>query len=91
MKAFKNRVLIAKNDRETIFDQILGYINWIYDLNFQASRDFVIQKKCIHFFLKKIDEIFKEIKCNYSKEEIQNFKLNLNDIIKQLKKDKYLF
>lgn len=91
IKAFKNRVLIARNDRETIFDQILGYINWIYDLNFQASRDFVIQKKCIHFFLKKIDEIFKEIKCNYCKEEIQNFKLNLNDIIKQLKKDKYLF
>ena len=86
LNSFKNRKLIINSERKTVFDQLLGYICWSYDLYYDSSRDFVRENNCLTGLLNLIEE---EMRC-FNENDKDKMILILDDIKKQLEKDKLL-
>lgn len=89
LKAFKNKELVNNKERNTVFDQILGYMCWVYDLQLQYSKELIFDENFLnaHFKIieKKIDSI-----SNYDKNDLNNFLLEVESLKKQLILDRFL-
>lgn len=91
--AFKNRTLIKREARNTIFDQIISYMAWVYDLNFETSKKFMLQKNYMRGFVDMLEGELKEIKTkniNISKSDISNLNEKFSEIKKQLIADNFM-
>ncbi len=86
LAAFKNRTLVKREDRNTIFDQIISYIAWVYDLNFETSRKFVLQKDYMAGFVKMLYGQLEKIKkdSNIDTKTIEKLNIDFEDIKNQL-------
>lgn len=76
LNAFKNRKLLTREERETLFDQILFYSAWVYDLNFEASKKFVIEHKNMEAFIKMMNKAVIEIAENNKNNNNDTEKIN---------------
>lgn len=89
LESFKNRQLLKRDDRETIFDQILLYAAWVYGLNFESSKKFVVEHKSMNTFInmmeKELDNI--EQKTSKNNDDINKVKLQIEEIKKQFVSD----
>ena len=86
LNSFKNRKLVNNTERKTVFDQMLGYICWSYDLFYNASKKFIKESNCLRDLL-NIMKI--EIK-NFDNKDENKLLSVFNDIEKQLVEDNLL-
>lgn len=85
LEDFQNRKKIKKEDVQTIFDELLLYISYMYGFNFSTSKDFFLKLDFITFALVKMNKLIKEIDDTNQKNEI--FENELNNIKNQLEND----
>lgn len=90
LEGFKKRTLILKDDRNTNLDQYLSYITWIYDLNFQASKELVLKENYMQNLLDKMKEEIKNFSSNLDKETNEKTLNQIEQISNQLNKDRFL-
>ena len=84
---FKNRQLINNKEKQSIFDQMLGYIVWCYDLNFYTSKLFIKNNNYLFDFI----SMMKKIANDFNNKSDTEYLLNTISIIeKQLKQDNLL-
>ncbi len=86
LESFKNRQLLKRDDRETIFDQILFYAAWVYGLNFEASRKFALEHKSMNGFINMMKKNLERIRQNNHNniEDIQKVEFIIQKIQDQL-------
>lgn len=85
LEDFQNRKEIKKEDVQTIFDELLLYISYMYGFNFSTSKDFFLKLDFITFALVKTNNIYNEIsKISGENKEFEN---ELNNIKNQLEND----
>lgn len=71
-EGIKNKHLIDKKYKNTIFDSIAYYIIWFHELFYEGSKEFVIEHKLIEHLVNMYDFFIKDIEkieLNYSLEE----------------------
>lgn len=90
LRDFKNRKLIGKSDRNTIFDQYLFYIGWAYDLNFQASKDLVLKENYMAGIIKRMLNDIQKLSSNSNTKEVNELLKQIDEISQQLRNDKLL-
>lgn len=85
----KDKYLIDKKYKNTIFDSIAYYIIWYHELIFQASKNFVIEHKLIDHLLKMfefyIDEVSKNESKYMKKEELQENRIKMENYLSRIK------
>jgi hypothetical protein len=81
---FKKQELIDKKLCKTVFDEVLNFISWEFDLNFDVSRRILIKeeinKNLLNNFRELIEIIAKEVEDNKIEEKQANLKQNLLEI-----------
>ncbi|HSQ97548.1 MAG TPA: HD domain-containing protein [Rickettsiales bacterium] len=90
LTSLKNKNLIKKSDRKTNLDQYLSYITWIYDLNFQTSKDLTLRENYMLNFINKMKEEVVNFSSNLDEEIIKKTLNQIEEISNQLKKDGFL-
>ncbi len=71
-EGIKNKHLIDKKYKNTIFDSIAYYIIWFHELFYEGSKEFVIEHKLIEHLVNMYDFFIKDIEkieLNYNSEE----------------------
>lgn len=90
LDSFKKKELIIKKDRQTNLDQYLSYLSWVYDINFQASKDLISKENYMGGLIKRMLDEVKELTSISSLEEIKKLLMQLNEISQQLENDGFL-
>lgn len=93
-EALKNKTIIDKKYKNTIFDSIIYYIIWIYELNYKGSRDFANKNKLLEHLLKMFEFYIYDVEKNelkqYSESEVlkrKNLMLQYFQRIKEILKE----
>ena len=60
LNSFKNRELVKREDRKSVLDQLIFYISWSYDLNYQFSKDLVRNESYMKAFTNMMREIIEQ-------------------------------
>ncbi len=88
LESFKNKELVKTEERNTNFDELLSYISWAYDLNFEYSKELVLKEKLVSTFVEKFEKRIELAKKeNKDLEKINKLESQLEIIKKQLKED----
>ena len=90
LDSFKKRQLVIREDRETIFDQILFYATWVYGLNFDASIKFILEHDSMKEFMKMLNNKVAVIEKNEDPKDVEKVKKQIEEIRQQFINDKLI-
>ena len=89
-ECFLKRGLVKRGELQTIFDEILFYIGWIYDLNYEASKKLIFEEKLAQAYVDRMETKINKKKKNSSPEQVKKINKQFEQVKKQLIEDKLI-
>ena len=87
---FLKRQLVKREELQTIFDEILFYLGWIYDLNYEASKKLIFEEKLAQAYVDRMETKINILGKNSSPEQVEKINKQFEQVKKQLIEDKLI-
>ena len=89
-ECFLKRGLVKRGELQTIFDEILFYLGWIYDLNYEASKKLIFEEKLAQAYVDRMETKINILAKNSSPEQVKKINKQFEQVKKQLIEDKLI-